>query len=153
MKVSAAYSDRVACPHCGAPLRTLGRWYISEGEWLFQRKPITIRTLSSAPRFDSHKWTRTDRDVKVQQFGRDTTETKSVWNIIAEYECTRLFCEMPIRSPFKHDPNGLYDCGYITRQDAVPYHGDEHEFMQPPDSPQQQAVSTAGLTKTLTTAR
>jgi hypothetical protein len=126
MTLAADYIDRLACPKCGAPVRRMGRWYISQGSWMFESHKVSAkRTHKVRPEYDGERWTNIPRTVEIEKNGITTAQKQDEWHYLLTHECTA----------------GLHDnaeCGAMWQEgDCRRYAGEVHWWMEAPEPPHQ----------------
>lgn len=127
MTLAADFTDKLACPHCGMPLRKLGQWYVFQGEWRWKARPVRIQgPRKHRPEFDGERWVNLSRQETYEdkRSGLPMSRQIDEWWQVAEYECMGAVM-------------GGDRCEAIVQaQDAVPYHGEVYaDFMLLPDPP------------------
>ena len=131
MTLAADYRDKKGCPHCGAPLRRIGRWYVDEGEWRFKATPISSRRVieGDRPNYSPEKYTphETERIHSDPKTGIQKRLRVTEWHWLVEFECMGTLYGQKARE---------YECPLVQEADAVPYRGPVFaEWMSPPLPP------------------
>lgn len=140
MTLAADYLDKKGCPHCGAPLRRIGRWFVSQGEWRFEPQAISGKRVveGDRPTYHPERWTsfQTERTILDPKTNVEKRMRVTEWHWLAEFECMGTLHGQKPRE---------YECPLIQECDAIAYTGPEFDWMQPPTRPDLRPVDLSAI--------